>query len=1787
VDLQVKEGDTLIFHRQLVDAGNPDFRMSTAPDLLGDLIPDEASEAKVFNHPCLADMTQADVGQLVEFPKDEHYTMCVLTATDGFLLYGLKESKLFVHFLVGNGRIDHAFGVHLQEVDDLLTVALEDPENAQTSLIFQVHHLDSSVSKRACLDLPDSPHTLCLLILNEKLYVSFTVYGSDIQRLGIPLVDLTTLELVPASQENLTSEDLQGLNTLFEVGTPLSNLETPGSTWYFRLCRTLYADVMFHLYGGVFHQAQPEFKKDMRDWVSNICRLQFDSQLLPGTQYCGTGYMKGPKTVDNPEGFLYPNSQVDACCLGHDFCGEDWQGMHKFMFSDEAKNLREETDVHYQKYEWHCGLEPYGVKDACYIPGFATKYGVRNPTPNPSKHVQCDLKFMQCLQGVRQDAKAKLSQTSIFTDQAAQSKAEYELYLSQKVTMLASLLTLVKANRNFHVNCHPQAGSPRGMLMDSAFTHRQFLEAQETCLKLATLDQANLMDCLVDHLLTAMITHIEGGPALEQTRVDAPHRSIRSRKLKLDEVVPPPWATYEHYEKMCPHTLHLWNVDRNRDASYSAREVSWTAILLDKTKFSSNWKSPEFLRQLSETDGSNQVENSCLTQLGGIYLKCHLQESETLLLDRCTQLGVQLNWHLLPANSLCSPGGRAFAHEAFPWSAPVLSVCAPENLDTCQSAEAKRYYSLIQQVKSDLDRNSAAPLFYFKFASPESVVLALGDAQVEEADFASSLSFRHLQFTFADCQSAVKHVSKVRLTFQEVMETPGYKFPQLDDLEVFKNPCTQSLGLTHEPMFSPVLNGWCYFAGHLAKIDVSMEALNQKVNLLLNEFKLSLMKSYGSLKVKVTQAGLALGESLLGTDQMACLPGKLLMTRICVALEGDQIFLVVEQTTMRSLLIGQLSQDGVLLPATIEESQWNRAFPEVEWLFGKSTFCMKFTNRYCPMDVPCPENSGALCSDTSECVCPQGTCFNYEKKCVADPELDRIYENPCLVEGEDDSVSQLRFVKLRTFDRDYASCLIVGAMSFVQFAFERVTDGWLEMKARLHLEYPFFMFEKLLEMGLKITDSGALAVRTDLGVKEFSLSNLFAGCEGVAQVPGVSLCLKAQQSTGPRRLQADRVNLATQACFEISKRCIEFPMFQANLETGEIDPIYQTSGTIFEAEPTPSLGESLATSMAFHLILGFLGFILLTSLISLLVMHNRAREKPARRARSFRISVFRQSSRGSTLGNLLNARASIIKGIRQSVAAPAYGNTDRRNTTEMTEDLAFANKGFAPQLDKLDWNTRLIVFLRKATVIPSEFPRICMFSGFLYHILRQGKLENDLDLLPEEKAQISPEKPRKLICYLAWRRSGFVFIMLTAAVHLLVRVSISHESLSQIFSKGEMFSDEDVLLALRGRQTMSVAYEEAALQSSGISALLDENPQIKQIVMLNGELRWFISFMHWFRLVITMFSVAVGLIGYRYWQQYAFTKKLHEAGQLIRFLLIFVMTMVPWWSLLFPADKYDKVPDSLVKTSMLLVDVNINFQMLSLGLMIVPAVVKGCRILTFLFPFSMVPYLFLFITPLIGGVLSWPLFSSLAHYVGSYTMLYGSLLYVAYFLFIVGSAFSAMTSLKGVQQLGALIVKPGETPKNSMHLQKDKESVTRAALLSHLQVNIGPRLRSLMDISYILYLAGCALLLTFFLSRTDGAHEMMASSLADVFFISMLQCMLENASARLFLTDWLIDLLIRLRVWNGYMKNDELLGKFVEIEGWYQRVEKVLNQGRKRGSAAQSKDNRRVPDPVSEHIVAA
>jgi len=218
----------------------------------------------------------------------------------------------------------------------------------------------------------------------------------------------------------------------------------------------------------------------------------------------------------------------------------------------------------------------------------------------------------------------------------------------------------------------------------------------------------------------------------------------------------------------------------------------------------------------------------------------------------------------------------------------------------------------------------------------------------------------------------------------------------------------------------------------------------------------------------------------------------------------------------------------------------------------------------------------------------------------------------------------------------------------------------------------------------------------------------------------------------------------------------------------------------------------------------------------------------------------------------------------------------------------------------------------------------------------------------------------------------------------------------------------------RRRVQETAAGETAA--STNLPPTEEDEPELARAIRVIKKLDNFTSMMRWMKITLWSVCVIITYLGLRAWDTYDRSYTWTFFGLVIRVFTFTVFSWVPWYNVYFH-DSND-LPNYLIKVAKTYSAFIINVPLLSISLMITPAIINGSVLAMDLLPFTIIPYMIISVCPILGIICLWPLFSFFGHSGANWFLLYGSLIYVGFACIVAVTAIRSLRSFEGLKTLG-------------------------------------------------------------------------------------------------------------------------------------------------------------------------
>ncbi|CAD7935048.1 unnamed protein product [Amoebophrya sp. A25] len=349
-------------------------------------------------------------------------------------------------------------------------------------------------------------------------------------------------------------------------------------------------------------------------------------------------------------------------------------------------------------------------------------------------------------------------------------------------------------------------------------------------------------------------------------------------------------------------------------------------------------------------------------------------------------------------------------------------------------------------------------------------------------------------------------------------------------------------------------------------------------------------------------------------------------------------------------------------------------------------------------------------------------------------------------------------------------------------------------------------------------------------------------------------------------------------------------------------------------------------------------------------------------------------------------------------------------------------------------------------------------------VLRRTKVIQ-LPLFPDEKYWTDATLTPTIRSFLAFRRSILmIFVGLALVIVAMGGAQEMPKVVSTLSSDTEALTHDDVksmlsmfragaggLSGSRGSQNSGAASTlrrrslfaaepsaerlggEKRFLQSGVAVATSSSEvddyTVEQAFEVKRRLSVFYTLMYMFKLFMAAFTLLAAYRALCLWKDYKASAKWTIMALTVRMSITVLLSWFPWYYMLFPDP--EARPEYLNTAARMFIDVMLNLPVASVAMMVPPGVVGGARLVMELLPFTIVPYMIIFVTPLLSTVMLWPVLSVIGHGMGNLKLLYGSLIYVGYCMITSWAAFRALASLDAFRQLGRQAVEKTGVAANS------------------------------------------------------------------------------------------------------------------------------------------------------------
>jgi len=177
------------------------------------------------------------------------------------------------------------------------------------------------------------------------------------------------------------------------------------------------------------------------------------------------------------------------------------------------------------------------------------------------------------------------------------------------------------------------------------------------------------------------------------------------------------------------------------------------------------------------------------------------------------------------------------------------------------------------------------------------------------------------------------------------------------------------------------------------------------------------------------------------------------------------------------------------------------------------------------------------------------------------------------------------------------------------------------------------------------------------------------------------------------------------------------------------------------------------------------------------------------------------------------------------------------------------------------------------------------------------------------------------------------------------------------------------------------------------------------------------------KVFITLFSMITVACALRRWGDYVRSSSWTMLTLAMRIVVNVVLSWIPWYAIFFRNPDF---PEYMTRSAKIYVSFLVNLPLFSLSFMVTPALVNASMIVIYLMPYTILPYLVVFVGPILSVIALWPMLSVIGHGSVNWLILYGSLIYVSYACVTSLVAFRSLKSMEALENLGFTTKKNAE-----------------------------------------------------------------------------------------------------------------------------------------------------------------
>jgi len=1042
--------------------------------------------------------------------------------------------------------------------------------------------------------------------------------------------------------------------------------------------------------------------------------------------------------------------------------------------------------------------------------------------------------------------------------------------------------------------------------------------------------------------------------------------------------------------------------------------------------------------------------------------------------------------------------------------------------------------------------------------------------------------------------------------------------------------------------------------------------------------------------------------------------------KLCVmydSLEISVVAFVDEMAYIIQIATVSVVNGEVFLTAAIKQS-FIFATPETMFqsltlgqiVYPTDGFCNKITST-CLSGNICETWRNAECTAIGVCVCAPGFCSDGQGVCVAKSNNNAlaVAQQPCV--GPDDAFTPLVFLPDPSNGDPYERCVILSEVSYIRFDFptpdEAVQAAFGEpliFRAKLFLGLPVIplTFERIFRSEVRLTflpvfsakvtlideTAGLVLAEETLALSSDTVQTICSNFASntISTISIAEVCLLATRNTvrrlsGPRRLQETKScsTLDSSVCAE-DEVCRKPESMEECTDTAPscVCVIEDIQETEFEAT------------------------------VNLPAMDRTKRSIPLAMARSDGTVETRTPKKNDTIDslepepvptNLFNPSlvvllcclglcvVSILAGLSfvggdedECVDETGKRRSGKLSAVQFARDAHDASLTTMVQTRFDCFNSRIRQLASKLTIDNPTLRKV-FCNGLPSHIIRISWLDhnvNTIQFFADEKWHMSKSAYSMAICrFLCWRRSIMMIFVCLAVLMIAMRFGEEMPRIIRAHFDGDQKMSNDELR--RTVQLMSAFGRR--LQETEV-VVTDTQSDLERARVLIERLQVYQTILYVIKLFVSIISLYCVIRALRNWTEYRDSSSWTLWSLVLRVLVAVVITWLPWYFIFFDNQDF---PVYMTQSAKIYMAFLVNLPLFSLSFMVTPALVNGSMIVIHLMPYTILPYMVIFVGPVLSMISLWPMLSAVGHGSVNYLVLYGACIYVGYACVTAMAALRALRSMEALRSLGKRTFTNSKrdslednwvqspvgstTPMNSVmasradipvdpclspcdarvlhdtdnlkdegahpvtainyheHEDDDRrrsstmiefekfanekvlnrnmelkvfrssrerqsrvssvnmnrtqtrasveiaELLVQGSLISDLQEKMQPRMRQGFFCARMMYYVGAALLVLAVVQESQDVFEVMikGGTLWGTVITSVIDCFINNLLMQMVTVDFLLNCMIKLRLFNGYMNDDSVLTDIVGLQGFATLLTEEFRKGVKEEEQAEER----------------